>query len=45
MIKIMIKKERIRPKGATFLTTEDCSEYSVVYFDTTDRLGRMRHVR
>jgi len=35
MIKIKIKKERVRPKDATFITIEDYSEYSMVYFDIT----------
>jgi len=30
---IKIKKKRVRPKGAKFITMNDYSEYSVVYFD------------
>jgi len=42
MIMIMIKKEWIRPKGATFITIEDFSEYSVVYFDFTESFLRRK---
>jgi len=36
---IKMKKERVCPKGDTFLTIEDYSEHSVVYFETTLETG------
>jgi len=39
---IKIKKERIRLKGATFITTKDYSVYSVVNVNTA--LGNQRRI-